>query len=89
METFNTKILIIDGDRTLLQLLRTRFNNLGYKVILASNGKEALTSFRDEKPDLVVLDILLPKLNGYEVCRKIRLVSPVPIIILTTLSFIH
>ena len=86
METFNTKILIIDGDRTLLQLLRTRFNNLGYKVILASNGKEALTSFRDEKPDLVVLDILLPKLNGYEVCRKIRLVSPVPIIILTTLN---
>ena len=86
METFNTKILIIDEDIALLQLLKKRFNSIGYTTILASTGKKALTSFRDEQPDLVILDILLPKLSGYEVFRKVCLDFQVPIIILTTLN---
>ena len=86
METFNTKILIIDEDIALLQLLKTRFNSLGYTTILASTVKKALTSFQDEQPDLVILDILLPKLSGYEVFRKVCLDSQVPIIILTRLN---
>ena len=86
METFNTKILIIDEDIALLQLLKTRLTILGYETILASTGKDALISFRKEQPDLVILDIILSKLDGYEVCRTIRLDSQVPIIILTTLS---
>ena len=86
MEIFNAKILVIDEDPTLLQLLKIRFSDLGCKTILVSNSNEALTSFRNEQPDLVVLDILLSKLDGYEICRQIRLESQVSIIILTTLG---
>jgi len=86
LEIYNQKILIVDEDFTLLQLLKTRLTILGYETILASTGKDALISFRKEQPDLVILDIILPKLDGYEVCRTIRLDSQVPIIILTTLS---
>lgn len=83
MKVYNAKILVIDKDPDLLQLLKTRLNALGFKTIVASTGKDALDNFRAEQPDLIIIDIILPKLDGYEVCRKIRVDSHVPIIILT------
>jgi OmpR family response regulator RpaB len=82
----NEKILIIDDDLTVIQILRTRLTNLGYRIVRSPNDKDALTKFWKEQPDLVVLDIILPKFDGYELCRKIRIDSQVPIIILTALS---
>ena len=83
---YKEKILVVDYDVPLSLILATKLNILGYKVLLASNGKDALNTFNREQPNLVILDILLPKLDGYEVCRKIRENSQVPIIILTALG---
>ena len=86
MDVVNEKILVVDGDLTLRHLLATRLTTLDYQVVLASDGIRALDLVFNEHPDLVLLDIILPKLDGYEVCRKIRSRSTVPIIILTSLG---
>jgi OmpR family response regulator RpaB len=86
VEVFAKKILIVDHQVNIRKLLATRLNLLGYKIILASNGKDALIEFITESPDLVIIDIMLPKLDGYSVCRKIRENSPIPIIILTAIN---
>lgn len=86
MDLSNKKLLVIDGDAVIRKTLETRLTSLGYKVFLASNGKAALKRFSVENPDLVILDIILPQLSGYTVCRKIRETSNVPIIFVTGLS---
>jgi OmpR family response regulator RpaB len=82
------KILVVDSEVEIGQLLLTRLTILGYKVYLVSNGKDALTFFTQKTPDLILIDVVLPKLDGYEVCREIRKSSQVPLIILTSLSSI-
>jgi OmpR family response regulator RpaB len=84
--TFIKKILVADSDIKTSYALETVFNSLYYKTLLTSNGRDALKIFNKENPDLVILDILLPTIDGYEVCRRIREVSEVPIIILTSLT---
>lgn len=86
VEMCTKKILVVDGDDTVRQVLANRLNRLGYSVLLASNGKVALNLFNEEHPDLIVLDIILSKQDGYEVCHKIRENCQTPIIILTALS---
>ena len=86
MEVFFEKILIVDNETPIRKLLQARLSNLGYKVFLTSNGKDAIISFIKEQPDIIILDLILPKLDGYAVCRKIREQSDIPIIILTTLD---
>jgi OmpR family response regulator RpaB len=86
VEVFFEKILIVDNEIPIRQLLQARLSNLGYKVFLTSNGKDAIISFIKEQPDIIILDLILPKLDGYAVCRKIREQSDIPIIILTTLD---
>ena len=86
MEVYTEKLLIVDNEATIRQILATRLTTLGYRVFLAPDGKTALTIFNSEQPDLIILDIILPKLDGYEVCRKIREGSQVPIIMLTSLG---
>jgi OmpR family response regulator RpaB len=83
---YNEKILVVDGEEKIRQALATRLTSRGYRVILASDGEKALSAFKIEQPNLIVLDILLPKIDGYELCRKIREKSQVPIIILTSLN---
>ena len=83
MEVYNKKILIVDSERIIRQVLATRLTTLGYSVFLASNGDDALVTFDIEQPHLIILDIMLPKSDGYEVCRKIRENSKIPIIILS------
>lgn len=86
MEKYNEKILVVDGEMSIRQILKTRLSILGYKVILAANGEEALSLFQKEEPNLVILDIILPKIDGYQVCSEIRKRSQAPIIILTALG---
>tara|TARA_B110001452_G_scaffold264681_1_gene268083 strand:+ start:827 stop:1537 length:711 start_codon:yes stop_codon:yes gene_type:complete len=89
VEVYNEKILIIDNEIETGQLLKRRLTNLGYNVILTLTVNDALVSFTRECFDLVIIDIILPKLDGYEICRKIRNTSKVPIILLSALGSIQ
>lgn len=78
-----TKILVVEDDLNLLATLKYNFLKEGYDVITAVDGAGALEVARKEKPDLMVLDIMLPKLSGFEVCRILRQETSVPILMLT------
>ena len=80
------KILVVDDEVDLLKILKLNLEVKGYKVITALDGEEALEKLKSEEPNVVILDIMLPKLNGDEVCRKIRsdpVFNKTPIIMLT------
>ena len=77
------KILVVDDETLLVKGIRFNLQNDGYDVISGSNGLEALQLTRDEKPDLVILDIMMPQMDGLTACAKIREFSNVPIILLT------
>lgn len=76
-------ILVIDDDLALLKLMRRDLQLAGYRAITASNGKTGLQLIKNEEPTLVILDIMMPGLDGFQVCERIREFSPVPIIMLT------
>jgi two-component system, OmpR family, response regulator RpaB len=80
------KILIVDDEAMIRRILSTRLAMVGYEVVIASNGTEALEVFDKEKPDLVVLDVMMPQMNGLEVCEELRKFTDVPIIMLTALG---
>lgn len=77
------KILVSDDDKNIAELLRLYLEKEGYTVVLAFDGEEAIEQFNKENPDLVLLDIMMPKLDGWQVCREIRKTSDVPIIMIT------
>ena len=79
-------ILVADDEASIRRILETRLSMIGYKVVTASDGKEALKLFKDYEPDLVVLDVMMPKLDGYGVCQELRKDSDVPIVMLTALG---
>src|SRR5512141_1596288 len=76
-------ILVVDDETTLRETLVDALETEGFRVVAAADGREALTRFRAERPDLVLLDLMLPELSGIEVCRIIRAESGVPIVMLT------
>ncbi len=77
-------ILVVDDEPRLLRLVRAVLTAVGYEILSATNGEEALETIAIEQPDLVLLDILLPgDMDGYEICRRVREFSSVPIIMLT------
>ena len=80
------KILIVDDDLELLGLISFALRQAGYLVIEANDGNKALATFDQEQPDLVILDVNLPGLNGFEVCRHIRERTATPIMMLTVRS---
>ncbi|MEM8603299.1 MAG: response regulator [Cyanobacteria bacterium P01_H01_bin.121] len=82
------KILVVDDEAAVRRILDMRLSMAGFKVVTAIDGEEALEVFQREAPDLVVLDIMLPKLDGYGVCRQLRQESEVPIIMLSALGAI-
>lgn len=82
----NKTILIVDDEASMRRLLEYRLSIIGYNVISASDGEEALNIFRKEHPNLIVLDIMMPKLDGFGVCQEIRKESDIPIIMLTGLG---
>jgi two-component system, OmpR family, response regulator VicR len=77
------KILVADDDRQLGDVIRISLERDGYVVTQANDGEQALETYRQLHPDLVILDVMMPKLNGWEVCRRLREESSVPIIMLT------
>ncbi len=77
------KILVVDDDRNICELLRMYLEKEGYTVVMAHNGMDAVNVFESAKPDLILLDIMLPQLDGWQVCREIRKTSEAPIIMLT------
>ncbi len=77
------KILVVDDDKNICELLRLYLEKEGYNVILSHDGAEAVVKFNALNPDLILLDIMLPGLDGWQVCREIRKKSNVPIIMLT------
>ena len=80
------KVLVVDDEASIRRILDTRLSMIGYVVITACDGEEALSIFRKETPNLVILDVMMPKLDGYGVCQEIRKTSDVPIIMLTALG---
>ena len=83
------RVLLVDDDEEWIQALKVRFESVGFRVMIANEGMEALHKSRDERPDLIVLDLMLPKLNGYEVCRLLKFdqkFSHIPIILCSARS---
>jgi DNA-binding response OmpR family regulator len=81
----NKKLLVIDDDPHLCRLLEVGFSRLGATVVAAHDGLNGLEMVVQEKPDLVILDIRMPHMDGLEVCRQMRELSSAPVIILTAL----
>lgn len=77
------KILVVDDDINICELLRLYLEKEGYEVVISNDGADAVSTFKNTYPDLVLLDIMLPKLDGWQVCREIRKFSETPIIMLT------
>lgn len=80
------KILIVDDEVSIVDILKYNLEREGYRSLAAYDGYEALEVFEKENPDLVILDVMMPHLDGFQVCRKIREVSNVPVIMLTARS---
>lgn len=80
------RVLVVDDDAKTVELVKLYLNRDGYRVITAYDGTEALNLARESKPDLIVLDIMLPGINGLEICRTLRKESDVPIIMLTAMT---
>ncbi|MCI8406659.1 MAG: response regulator transcription factor [Oscillospiraceae bacterium] len=77
------KVMVVDDDKNICELLRLYLEKEGYSVILCNDGQEAVVKFNALNPDFVLLDIMLPSLDGWQVCREIRKKSNIPIIMLT------
>jgi DNA-binding response OmpR family regulator len=81
-----TKILVIDDDAAVTDLLSLLLKSQGFDVAATNNSAEGLSMIREKQPDLVVLDLMMPEMDGWEVCRSTRTFSQVPIIVLSALN---
>ena len=79
----NNKIMVVDDDSNICELLRLYLEKEGFTAVIAEDGMKALAMFDAEKPDLILLDVMMPQLDGWQVCRELRKKSQVPIIMLT------
>ena len=80
------KILVVDDDKNICELLNIYLKNEGYEVVFAYDGSDAVNKAKEEKPDLIILDVMMPIINGWEACKLIRQFTNVPIIMLTALD---
>ena len=83
MEMAGAKILVVEDDQTLLDVLKYNLNKEGYQVVVASDGASGIEVASSERPGLIILDIMLPKLDGFEVCRILRKEMTAPVLMLT------
>lgn len=81
-----TRVLVVDDDEALAEMIGIVLRNDGFEPIFCNNGAEALETFRESDPDLVLLDLMLPGIDGIEICRQIRAESDLPIVMLTAKS---
>lgn len=80
------KILVVDDEPVIIKVIESRLKANGYEVITASDGQEGLNLARSEKPDLIILDLMLPKIDGYRVCRLLKFddnFKQIPVLMLT------
>lgn len=77
------KVMVVDDDRNICDLLRLYLEKENWDVVTAYTGAEALRRFETDKPDILLLDVMMPELDGWQVCRELRKISQVPIIMLT------
>lgn len=77
------RVLVVDDDRNICELIRLYLEKEGFTVTLAHDGQAAITLFKESTPSVVLLDVMLPKMDGFQVCREIRRISNIPIIMLT------
>jgi len=81
-----SKILVVDDEERVREMLRFRLRLFGYEVLLASDGREALVAAREEKPDLVLLDVMMPEVDGFQVCSRLKqdeATKDIPVVMLT------
>ena len=76
-------ILLVDDEERILIFLKTKLKSLGFEVLLAGNGVEALEQIQGQEPDLVVLDVIMPKMDGFQTLKELRIFSSVPVIMLS------
>jgi two-component system response regulator ResD len=79
----NVKVLVADDDANVCEIIRLFFTNLGMQLIEANDGKTALQLIHQEKPDVIILDVMMPEMDGLEVCKEVRRELEIPIIMLT------
>jgi len=79
----NNKVLVIDDDARFLRMVEQVLTRKGYEVLAAGSGQEGLKLLFNHRPDLVLLDVVMPKMDGWQACERIRDISDVPVIILT------
>lgn len=72
MSLNRSKILLVDDEPSIVKMVGRRLEVEGYEVVVAMDGQEALLKIRDQKPDLIILDLMLPKVNGYEICTTLK-----------------
>ena len=82
----SSRILVVDDDLALAEMIGIVLQNEGFRVVFCGDGSQALAQFQEHHPDLVLLDVMLPGMDGFDVCRAIRHVSDVPIVMLTARS---
>ncbi len=78
------KVLIIDEDKNVCNALKSTLEKEGYSVILSHDGEEAIIKFNALKPDIILLDVVLPKIDGWQICREVRKKSNIPLLIITS-----
>ena len=83
MSKYGAEILVVDDEKEILRALQRSLGVHGYRVLTATTGEEAVEAVSRHHPDLILLDLLLPGINGLEVCRKIRTFSNIPILVLS------
>lgn len=81
--TINQRVLVVDDDKNICEIIRLYLEKEGFEVVIAGDGQTAVDLFKQKTPSVVVLDVMLPKMDGFQVCREIRRVSNIPIIMLT------
>ena len=89
MEKNKTKILIIEDDTFIMDMYRTKFEMAGYKILMAEDGNKGIKMIKENKPDLVILDVIMPQIDGFEVLKTIKMDSnlkDIPVILLTNLG---
>lgn len=77
------KVLIVDDDKNIVELIKINFQSEGFETVVAYNGLEAVDKFKDENPSIVIMDVMMPEMDGKEACKEIRKTSDTPIIMLT------
>lgn len=81
-----TSVLLVDDEKMITDPLVRALTQVGYQVMVANNGRDGLTLAREKQPDVVVLDVMMPQMDGWDVCRALRQDSTVPILMLTALG---